>query len=164
MSSDPYNSAVRSRFANPLHAGGLQAGYPDVVTADARESDNGAAVTLAAQMDGAIVRQLRYRVFGCPYLIASAEEVCRRFEGRAARDLQEFPLPQLMELLGVPVEKTGRLLLLEDAVHALARAFSQGNRLPPGTIEELPGTIEGNDETNGNLNYRNGGQSGPQLP
>jgi NifU-like protein involved in Fe-S cluster formation len=123
MSAERYNSAVLERFAGPLHAGDLQAGYPPVVAAEARESDGGALVRLSAQMDGIIMRRLRYRVFGCPHLVAAAEEVCRRFEGRAARDLQDFPMPQLMELLAVPVGKTGRLLLLEDAVNALARAI-----------------------------------------
>jgi NifU-like protein involved in Fe-S cluster formation len=123
MSPDPYSRAVRDRFANPLHAGELPASYADAVTADVRESEAGTAVMLAAQVDGAMVRRLRYRVFGCPHLIAAAEEICARFEGRNVQDLQEFPLAALMELLDVPVEKTGRLLLLEDAVHSLARAI-----------------------------------------
>jgi len=123
MSRDPYNSAVRHRFAKPLHAGDLQAGYPDVVTAHVRESDAGVALTLAAELDGTVIRRLRYRVFGCPHLVAAAEEICERFEGKTAADLQQFPLAPLMELLEVPVEKTGRLLLLEDAVLSLARAI-----------------------------------------
>jgi NifU-like protein involved in Fe-S cluster formation len=74
-------------------------------------------------MDGNIVRRLRYRVFGCPHLIAAAEELCGRLEGQGPQALQDVPLAQLMQLLEVPVEKTGRLLLLEDAAHLLAQAI-----------------------------------------
>jgi NifU-like protein involved in Fe-S cluster formation len=121
MSAEPYNDTVRRHFANPGHAGDLQAGYPDPVSAGATESGAGAGVTLAAEVDGDILRRLRYRVYGCPHLIAAAEELCERLEGRPVDALQDVPVAQLMELLEVPVQKTGRLLLLEDAANALAR-------------------------------------------
>jgi NifU-like protein involved in Fe-S cluster formation len=123
MSAEPYNDAVRQRFENPLHAGDLGARYPDVVTVEACESEAGCRIVLAAAMDGNIVRRLRYRVFGCPHLIAAAEELCGRLEGQGPQALQDVPLAQLMQLLEVPVEKTGRLLLLEDAAHLLAQAI-----------------------------------------
>jgi NifU-like protein involved in Fe-S cluster formation len=133
MSADPYNEAVRERFANPRHAGDLQPRYPDVVTAEASESGAGISVGLAAELNGDLIRVLRYRTFGCPHLIAAAEEVCRRFEGQAVQGLQEFSATQSLQLLEAPVDKTGRLLLLEDAVHALARAISA--REPTGATD-----------------------------
>lgn len=128
MSEDPYNEAVRERFANPRHAGDLQARYPEVVTAEASEPGAGVSVGLAAELDGDLIRVLRYRIFGCPHLIAAAEEVCRRLEGQAAPGLRDFSATQSLQLLEVPVAKTGRLLLLEDAVHSLARAISARER------------------------------------
>jgi NifU-like protein involved in Fe-S cluster formation len=126
MSTEPYNDAVRRRFENPLHAGDADARYPAVVTAEVSESDAGFQVRLAAEMDDNEIRRLRFRVFGCPHLIAAAEELCSRFEGRLPQALQDVPVTQLMELLEVPVEKTGRMLLLEDAAHSLARAILAG--------------------------------------
>ena len=121
MTTEPYNDTVRRHFAHPAHAGDLQAGYPDAVTAEVRESQAGSRVLLAAEVDDKVIVRLRYRVFGCPHLIAAAEELCGRLEGRAVDALQDVPVAQLRELLGVPVEKTGRLLLLEDAANSLAR-------------------------------------------
>jgi NifU-like protein involved in Fe-S cluster formation len=126
MSAEPYNDAVRRLFENPRHAGDADARYPAVVSADVSESDAGFRVLLAAEMDGNEIRRLRFRVFGCPHLIAAAEELCSRLEGKAPTALQDVPVTQLMELLEVPVEKTGRMLLLEDAAHALARAVLTG--------------------------------------
>ena len=121
---EPYNDAVRWHFANALHAGDLEPRYAATVTAEASESVSGCRVVLAAELDGSVLRRVRYRVFGCPHLIAAAEVSSSRFEGRKVDALQEFSVAPLMELLDVPVTKTGRLLLLEDAVRALARAVS----------------------------------------
>jgi len=132
MSMQPYNDAVRRLFENPRHAGDPDARYPAVVTAEVAESDAGFRVQLAAEMDGNEIRRLRFRVFGCPHLIAAAEELCGRFEGKALRSLQDVPVAQLMELLEVPVEKTGRMLLLEDAAHSLARRILAGE--PSGAL------------------------------
>ncbi|MEX2122346.1 MAG: iron-sulfur cluster assembly scaffold protein [Woeseia sp.] len=128
MSANPYNDAVRRHFANPLHAGDLRASYADTVSAEASGSDTGFRVVLAAELDGGILRRLRYRVFGCPHLIAATEVSCSRLEGRTAEALQEFSVAPLMELLDVPVTKAGRLLMLEDAVRALAQAIPTANR------------------------------------
>jgi len=126
MSMEPYNDAVRRRFENPRHAGDPDARYPAAVIAEVSESDAGCRVRLAAEMDGNEIHRLRFRVFGCPHLIAAAEELCSRFQGKAPQALQDVPVAQLMELLEVPVEKTGRMLLLEDAAHSLARAILAG--------------------------------------
>lgn len=133
MSTEPYNDAVRRRFENPLHAGDPDARYADIVTAEVFQSEAGFRVQLAAETDGNELRRLHFRVFGCPHLIAAAEELCCRFEGRSPEVLQDVPVTQLMEQLEVPVEKTGRLLLLEDAAHALARAILSGE--PSGPLK-----------------------------
>lgn len=122
LSPGPYNDTVRRHFANPAHAGDLQAGYPHVVSADVSGSEAGFRILLAARIDNNVISRLRYRVFGCPHLVAATEELCSRLEGGPADALQDVPVAQLMELLEVPVEKTGRLLLLEDAAHALHQA------------------------------------------
>jgi hypothetical protein len=88
-------------------------------------------VLLIAEMEGVQMRRLRFRAFGCPHLIAAAEELCSRCEGGPPGALQDVPVAHLMELLQVPVEKTGRMLLLEDAAHSLARAILAGE--PSGT-------------------------------
>lgn len=123
MSHDPYNEAVRRCFAKPRHAGDLQEHYPDTVSAEARESGTGCRVRLAVQLNGDVLVRFRYRVFGCPHLIAAAECCASRFEGRPAAGLRDFSVNELMRSLKVPVEKTGRMLLLEDALQRLSNAI-----------------------------------------
>ena len=69
---------------------------------------------------------VRFRAFGCPHLVAAAEAFCAAVEGQPVSALRTPRVPALMERLAVPVEKTGRLLLLEDAAQALAFELGEG--------------------------------------
>lgn len=120
MTAGPYNARVLAHFATPAHAGDLQGRYPLEIRGEAAESSSGCRVLLAAGVDGRVFREVRFRVFGCPHLVAAAEEWCLHAEGRPASDDRARPaVADLMTRLDVPVEKTGRILLLEDAWHAL---------------------------------------------
>lgn len=123
-----YSAEVRRRFTNPAHAGDLAKGrVPDGV-GEAEEAGSGYRVRVAAAVEGGLVRELRFRAFGCPHLIAAAEAACEGLEGRPADALRDFPVAGIMELLEVPVEKTGRILLVQDALAALADRLSGTNR------------------------------------
>lgn len=117
--SAPYSDLVRAYFAKPVHAGHLPDDYNEGVVAEAAESDGSARVVLSALVDGETIRLLRYRIFGCPHLIAATEAFCDDAEGQEIKALIELDVPRLMERLAIPVEKTGRLFILEDAAKAL---------------------------------------------
>lgn len=121
----PYSDRVRAHFATPAHAGDLEGRYPVEVAGEAAESAGGCRVVLSAGIDGGIFNEVRFRVFGCPHLVAAAEEWCRQVEGNRASSRTGPAIAGLMDLLDVPVEKTGRLLVLEDAWAALGRALER---------------------------------------
>ena len=116
---DTYSELVRRYFANPVHAGQLPEEYNDGVVGEAAESETGARVVLSAVVDEEIIRLLRYQVFGCPHLIAAAEAFCEAAEGKGFTALTDLDVPGLMNTLAIPVEKTGRVFILEDAAKAL---------------------------------------------
>jgi NifU-like protein involved in Fe-S cluster formation len=115
----PYNSLVRALFGNPRHARDDRAAKGCQHEARVSESGAGVQILLRAVADNGVLASLRFRVFGCPHLIAAAEASCERFEGGPVNALSDFDVPHLMETLGIPIEKTGRILLLEDAVRSL---------------------------------------------
>ena len=80
-------------------------------------------IRLSAEVDNGVLRRLRFRAWGCPHVIAASELFCRRFEGRRVADLDEFETDPIIEDLAVPVEKTGRILVLEDTVRSLGQAI-----------------------------------------
>ena len=113
MIPDPYGPRVRELFTDPAHAGQVEGGESVLV------DDQGVRVQLSARVDKGVVQSLRFRAWGCPHTIAAAEAACRALEGQAVAAFLEFSASDLMEELAVPVEKTGRILVLEDAVRSL---------------------------------------------
>ena len=117
--NDPYNKITRALFAEPTHAGDLRGDYAKMLLAEASESAEGAQLQLAVGLTAGKMQECRFRVFACPHLIAAAEWLCRKYEGRPPADLGEFRAADCMGPLAIPVEKTGRILLLEDAIRLL---------------------------------------------
>lgn len=115
---DPYSKTVRGYFVNPVHAGNLHKSYSSVVAA-AADDGQGNTVQLEAGIDGDVLQELRFRALACPHLIAATEHFCGRFEGRATTSLREFDPAATVRELQIPLSKTGRILLLEDAIQLL---------------------------------------------
>ena len=117
MISDPYSAKVRDYFGDPAHSGDL---------ADAAVgyfADQGVRLRIAATVANGRITALRFRAWACPHVIAAAEAVCRQYEGREPRELEEFNTAQIMQTLSIPVEKTGRILVLEDTLRSLRQAI-----------------------------------------
>jgi NifU-like protein involved in Fe-S cluster formation len=117
LTADPYSSRVRELFADPHHAGCLDGGT------SARVEDQGVSICLCARAEAGKLQALRFRAWACPHVIAACEAFCEAFEGRGVAELLEFDADGLMQSLSVPVEKTGRILVLEDAVRALGTSL-----------------------------------------
>ena len=117
MSNSPYNSLVRAYFANPDHAGSVAGG------AVAYFQDQGMCIRLSAGVTGGTITELRFLAWGCPHVIAATEAFCRKYEGRPVVELERVETAQIMQDLAVPVEKTGRILVLEDTVRSLRAAI-----------------------------------------
>ncbi|MGB5629565.1 MAG: iron-sulfur cluster assembly scaffold protein [Woeseiaceae bacterium] len=115
MSGDPYSAKVRELFAAPAHAGDIAGGVAVQV------ADQDIRLRLSASVAGGQIEALRFRVWGCPHVIAAAEAVCSALEGRPAADLENYVAADVMQNLPVPVEKTGRILVIEDAVRSLGQ-------------------------------------------
>lgn len=119
MSADPYSPAVRKLFGDPRHAGHVSDG------AEVRLEEQGLRIVLSAAVSGERIRKLRFKAWACPHVIAASEAFCEEYEGKSAAELLEFSANGLMQSLSVPVEKTGRILVLEDAVRSLGHAINE---------------------------------------
>ncbi len=117
MSNDPYSAEVRALFAELSHAGDL------ADAARAELDEQGVRVRLAATLRDGCVQALRFRARGCPHVLAACEAVCRQYEGRPAAELEQFRASEIMGNLSIPVEKTGRILVIEDTVRSLGHSI-----------------------------------------
>lgn len=125
MSVGRYSPRVRELFATAPRAGALPAGTGSRRTGEAMALDRGAWARFETRIRGGVVAEARFRAWGCPHVLAACALVAARLEGRAPGEAPGTDAATLAADLEAPPEKLGRLLVVEDAVTALAAA-------PPG--------------------------------
>ncbi len=121
MNDDPrYGAEVRRRMATLPGGGDLPPG-PGVVSGGAGNAEQGAQVRLQFRVERGRARDVRFRAFGCPHLIAAASWLTERLDGSGRADLEAWDWREAADALQVPPVKFGRLLTLQDAVRDAAR-------------------------------------------
>jgi NifU-like protein involved in Fe-S cluster formation len=120
-----YTPEVARRFDSSRGVGELPGGTPGLVTGEAEDRTLHVWVRFQLQVTGGTVREARFAVFGCPHTIAAASRVAERLEGRRSAELARLDVRELQAELGVPIEKLGKLLRIEDAVAACGRALNK---------------------------------------
>ncbi len=63
------------------------------------------------------VKDARFQAFACPHTVETVAWLCERLRGRSRQDLRAGTPAEWAEARGVPVEKLGRLLVVEDALN-----------------------------------------------
>jgi hypothetical protein len=80
---------------------------------------------------GAFIREeqidrLDIRVYGCPHTMAACDRVVQLLTGGSAAGLGTFDPLALAAALEIPVEKTGRLLIIQDALRNCLADWDNG--------------------------------------
>jgi NifU-like protein involved in Fe-S cluster formation len=120
--STTYNAAVVDHFEHPRNAGKL-AGGSEVVEGVAGSVAQGVMFALTARIVNGRIEEARYEVFGCPHCVAAGSWLTERLIGAGRDDVANWSWREVAEVMAVPTDKRGRLLILEDAVRALASAW-----------------------------------------
>jgi len=117
-----YSSEVRQRFLSPYGAGVFEHSSLGVVSGEASDRTLNVRVCFRVQVVDGVISSSRFQVFGCPHTLAAASWVSEWLEGRPAIALRQLNVRSLADTLEVPVEKFGKLLLIEDALLRCAQA------------------------------------------
>jgi nitrogen fixation protein NifU and related proteins len=120
--STTYNAAVVDHFEHPRNAGRLLTGS-EIVEGVAGSIAQGVMFALTARIVAGRIEDVRYEVFGCPHCVAAGSWLTERLIGADRDDLENWSWREVADVMAVPTEKRGRLLILEDAVRALASAW-----------------------------------------
>jgi cysteine desulfurase len=89
---------------------------------EAGEQRLGTWVRLVARVREGVVEDARAQVYGCPHTLAAAQRVAQRLRGRPLSLLEAGTPEEWREAVGAPVEKLGRMLIIEDALRALSNS------------------------------------------
>jgi NifU-like protein involved in Fe-S cluster formation len=122
-----YNELTRRYFESASRAGTLQNAFRG--TAGQREQ--GTWVQFDLQVSGAAITDARFLAFACPHTLAVAAWLSEQSIGRPLQREMPHSVATLREQFAVPVEKLGRLLIVEDAWKtAMGAAIDSAARAP----------------------------------
>jgi cysteine desulfurase len=82
----------------------------------------GTWIRFVIEVEDATVRDARVQVYGCPHTIAACNHVRQQLPGRGLDALQPGSPEQWRQAVNAPVEKLGRMLIIEDALASASRA------------------------------------------
>lgn len=121
MNGDPirYSARVRDLFARLPGVQALPQGCGTCVSGEAMALDRGAWVRFEALIDQGRVVECGFKAWGCPHVLAASAWACSEMRGLAIDAAGAIPARRLAETLDAPAGKIGRLLVVEDAMHAL---------------------------------------------
>jgi hypothetical protein len=106
------------------HGAGSRSGWPAgevsatgrTVTGEAGGPDKGTWVRFHLQVAGDSVKEARFQALGCPHTMDTVAWLCEQLPGRTRDTLIPGAPAAWAAARSVPVEKLGRLLIVEDAL------------------------------------------------
>ena len=117
-----YNELTRRHFEHPARVGTLAGPACHRGQAGSRSAGTWVQFDVRLARNGTQVREVRFLAFGCPHVIAAAALVAEEGAGGAPEPRLPQSIHSLRERLDAPVEKLGRLFVVEDAWIAALRA------------------------------------------
>jgi hypothetical protein len=116
---------VRALFTRLDRAGALGTPGQGILSGEAGSVARGVQVRFFWQVEGDRIEAASYQAYGCPYTLAACEWVARELPGRARTAPWPGDPHAWAQLLKVPPERLGRLLVIEDALKATQAAWQQ---------------------------------------
>ena len=127
-------SELTLRYFESAPGAGVLSGA-DAFRGAAGSRGRGTWVQFDLQVSSGTIQAARFQALGCPHTIAVAAWVVEQAIGRGVRTALPETLEDLSKRFAVPVEKRGRLLIIEDAwaAAAVAAGLAGGEPLRAGT-------------------------------
>jgi NifU-like protein involved in Fe-S cluster formation len=113
-----YNDLTRNYFESAENAGELEG--PGVFRGAAGDPTLGTWVQFDLQIKAGVISAARFLAFACPHTIAVAAWLAEQAVGWRLQPMLPESVQALRDRFAVPVEKMGRLLIVEDAWLAAA--------------------------------------------
>jgi hypothetical protein len=82
----------------------------------------GTWVRFALRAENGVVREARVQCYGCPHTAAACNLLCESLPGRRLEALDQGTPETWRQKVHAPIEKLGRMLIIEDALLALRPA------------------------------------------
>lgn len=137
-----YSDKVIDHYENPRNVGSLDKDDPNVGTGLVGAPACGDVMRLQLKIDDdGVIRDARFKTFGCGSAIASSSLVSEWVKGRTMSDAQTITNREIAKELSLPPVKIHCSVLAEDAIKAAIKDFQtkRAQRLS-ATAEAAPAT------------------------
>jgi len=124
MTDSNYHPQVVELFQRLPFAGRMEPAV-DIFTASAGAQGHGTEVHFWIKCSAGRIQAISFQVFGCPHTVAACAWMAQRARGLTLMDVERTAWMQVERALAVPPEKRGRLLIVEDALHAVTKAAAK---------------------------------------
>jgi NifU-like protein involved in Fe-S cluster formation len=121
--SQGYSSLVEQHFAQPQHAGTLTGHFETTLSGGAGQREHGTEIVFHIGLNDDRIGEITFQAFGCPHTIAACSVLAERLTGCPIESLGDIRPDELAACMDLPVENTGRLLVIEDALSKCSTAW-----------------------------------------
>ena len=120
-----YESEVKQRFLSPNRVKYFEEGIVGVVSGESSDRTLNVWIRFQVQVINGLIRAVCFSVYGCPYTIAAVDWAAEWLEGRETCALLDLGMIDRRKELGVPKDRLGKLLLIEDAAAACQKKLER---------------------------------------
>jgi nitrogen fixation NifU-like protein len=113
-----YSEKVLEHYENPRNVGSMPKDDPDVGTGLVGAPACGDVMKLQLRIEGGIIKDAKFKTFGCGSAIASSSVVTEWVKGMTIDQAGEVKNSQIAEELSLPPVKIHCSVLAEDAIKA----------------------------------------------
>lgn len=129
-----YSDKVMDHYNNPRNAGKLDKDADDVGTGMVGAPACGDVMQLQIQVEDGIIKDARFKTYGCGSAIASSSLLTEWVKGKSLEDAGTIRNTEIAEELALPPVKIHCSVLAEDAIKA---AIADYNNKFPKTAQSL---------------------------
>lgn len=113
-----YSKEVLDHFENPRNTGSLDKDSSDVGTGIVGAPACGDVMKLQIEVDNGIIKDAKFKTYGCGSAIASSSLVTEWIKGRSLEEAEKIKNKDIAEHLSLPPVKIHCSVLAEDAIRA----------------------------------------------
>ena len=131
-----YSDKVIDHYENPRNVGSLDKEATDVGTGIVGAPECGDVMKLQIQVEDGVIKDAKFKTFGCGSAIASSSLATEWLKGRTIEEATEIRNVDIVEELALPPVKIHCSVLAEDAIkQALADYQSKQDGTPASSQE-----------------------------
>lgn len=133
-----YSDKVIDHYENPRNVGSLDKDSQDVGTGIVGAPECGDVMKLQIQVEDGVIKDAKFKTFGCGSAIASSSLATEWLKGRSVADAQKIRNVDIVEELALPPVKIHCSVLAEDAIRQALADYQnkQGETAPVAAKEE----------------------------